>query len=122
MEAERSAGGLMTRERVIDKVNKLLALASSPEMEEARSAAHMAAQLIRDNQLQIIDPTERHPAQQETWGGSWGKRDPHDGFVITSKYPGRCKGCHRAYDEGDRIFWKKGVGSWHEACKFERPF
>jgi hypothetical protein len=105
----------MTQDRVIDKVVKLLALASSSVVEEARSAAHMAAQLIRDHQLQVVDPTEK-PARR---GGPM--QDPYDGIVITSKYPGRCKGCGKGYKEGDRVFWKKGVGAWHARCKFEEP-
>jgi len=107
----------MTQERVIDKVTKLLALAASPVMEEARSAAHMAAQLIRDHQLQVVDPTEK-PVRQKVGGV---KQDPYDGFTITSRYAGRCKGCGRSYREGDRVFWKKGVGAWHARCKFEEP-
>ncbi len=38
---------------IVDRVMKLVMLASSPEKEEARTAAHKACELIREHKLQV---------------------------------------------------------------------
>jgi Protein of unknown function (DUF2786) len=42
--------------RILDRVRQLIALASSPEPEEARTAAVLACQLIREHGLKLSDP------------------------------------------------------------------
>lgn len=52
--------------RVIERVRKLLALATSADLEEARSAAHAAAKLILAHQLEVV-PTRELLARREAW-------------------------------------------------------
>jgi hypothetical protein len=94
------------RETVIDKVRKLIALASSPYEEEARSAAFKAAALIREFQLDVIDPAQR-PRRNDDWP-RW--------VEIISRYDGRCKTCLHSYAVGDYVLWKQGVGCIHTDC------
>lgn len=42
------------RGRVLDRVKKLIALASSPNLEEARTAAFQACKLIREHELVVV--------------------------------------------------------------------
>lgn len=53
------------RGSVVDRVNHLLALAAGDPTEEARTAAHQAARLIRENGLVVLaadDPRLKAPA------------------------------------------------------------
>lgn len=90
------------KERIVEKVRKLIALASSPHEEEARSSAYKAAALIREFQLDVVDPVRRQQS------GDWRE--------IVSRYAGRCKTCHQPFDVGDLVFWRPGTGCIHEYC------
>jgi hypothetical protein len=35
---------------------------------------------------------------------------------MISKFPGRCRGCSKPYDEGTDIYWTKEEGGWHWNC------
>lgn len=35
---------------------------------------------------------------------------------MISKFPDRCKGCGKATNEGEDIYWTKEEGGWHWAC------
>ena len=94
----------MDRETVISKVRKLIALASSPYEEEARSSAFKAAALIREFQLDVVDPVLIPRAAEPRW------------MPIISKYNGWCKTCRSAYSIGERVLWKRGVGCIHDDC------
>jgi hypothetical protein len=56
--------------RILDRVRQLIALASSPEQEEARTAAVLACQLIREHGLVVSEAgapaTSRPPWQHST--------------------------------------------------------
>jgi hypothetical protein len=91
-----------SKDTVIVKVRKLIALASSPYEEEARSSAFKAAALIREFQLDVVDPVR--PVQRDGWTN------------IISRYDGSCKTCRRRYAVGDLVLWKRGVGCIHEEC------
>lgn len=86
----------MIRTSVVDKVMKLIRLASSSHEEEARSAAYRAASLIREFNLDVVDPTAA-PLTSE-WK------------IILSRYWGQCIACRQRYKVGERIWWKKNVG------------
>lgn len=43
----------MTDQRIIDKIQKLIAMAESPAIEEARTSAHMACKLILKHGLKV---------------------------------------------------------------------
>lgn len=103
----------MIREQVVDKVKKLIMLATSPNESEARSAAFRAASLIREFNLDILDPLTRDDANAHASGS----RDWPRWVYIISRYDGRCKSCGDSYSAGDRIQWKKNVGCVHEDCE-----
>jgi hypothetical protein len=104
------------RETIVDKVRKLIALASSPYEEEARSSAFKAAALIREFNLDIIDPASRYTAtpDSDTRSVEWPRW-----VYITARYSGYCKTCREPYSAGERVQWKKNVGCLHEDC--DRP-
>ena len=35
---------------------------------------------------------------------------------IVTKYPGFCRVCNRAIEEGKEVYFEKGKGIWHLAC------
>lgn len=41
---------------------------------------------------------------------------PNGSVKLTSKYPGWCKGCGKAYSSGDVIYWRKDHGATHLKC------
>jgi hypothetical protein len=41
---------------------------------------------------------------------------PVNGSIITVKYKSRCIRCNRLIRPGERAFWKKGLGIWHDSC------
>lgn len=36
--------------------------------------------------------------------------------LFESKYDGQCRACGHSYNTGDKIYWKRGEGSRHQAC------
>lgn len=36
--------------------------------------------------------------------------------LITTQYAGQCVSCDEDYDVGERVYWEKGLGCWHEEC------
>ncbi len=56
---------------ILDKVRKLLELANSPEPEEARSAAHKAAKLIREHGLVLSKPVPFQRTVAEATVANW---------------------------------------------------
>lgn len=133
------------RAKALDKIRKLIALASSPHPEEARSAAHKAAALIREFKFEITD-TQTRVNVSFSYGnpGSAGPftaneaRDRWRDFyeraarttataseeaswrLITAKYEGKCSWCRGKYTVGDRIFWKKGYEGTHFKCPWPK--
>jgi hypothetical protein len=101
-------------ETVVEKVRKLIALATSPYAEEARTAAFKAAALIREFQLDVVDPVQRprpERTKQATPQPEWPRW-----VRLVSKYDGYCKTCRRRYLTGQSVRWKQGVGCIHEYC------
>lgn len=100
----------MNRETVLSKVRKLIALAGSPHVEEARSSAFKAAELIREFQLDVVDPVQR-PRPAAEWP-RW--------VTLITKYDGRCKTCGESYLVGDSVLWYQVVGCIHMDCDTPR--
>ncbi len=79
---------------IVDRVMKLVMLASSPEKEEARTAAHKACELIREHKLQVtlsvhaahVAAAHRQPPSQPQGF----IRCPRHGYL---SYGGNCPGC-----------------------------
>ena len=99
------------------KVRQLIALATDPgaAAEEARTAAFLAVKLIRKHSLLDTDPPPPPPPppSRPTSPSRDEKARP---VKIHAKFPGTCRGCGRAFDAGDRVWWLKGVGSRHMGC------
>lgn len=85
---------------VMNRVQKLLAMSTSPVEEEARTAAHMACKLIIEHGL-------LKPAQSTAADNTRPRRFP-------SGYSGVCKHCGEPYAAGEYILWKRGHGTTHE--------
>ena len=93
-----------------EKVRRLLAQATSPFEEEARTAALLAARLIAQYGLQVVDPVKREPV----------KRDSSGLFVrIKAKYTGRCKVCMGVILLEQKVWWKHGYGCVHDECMID---
>ncbi len=106
---------------VVDRVNKLLALASSPNMHEARNAALLAAKLIREHGLEVRErrntprpratprptPKPRRPSS---------KKNVRVPPIIESPLGGDCAFCGKRYRAGSEVHWSDADGGIHPAC------
>ena len=106
--------------RVLSKVEKLVAMTSSPHVEEARTSAFMACKLIRDHGLQIVAYSAR--ASDETVYQSPPKQEPEpkppsEFIPIQVKHRGYCRHCGKSIYAGEMALWCKGKGLLHFACQ-----
>jgi hypothetical protein len=101
---------------VIDRVNKLLALASSPNLHEARNAAVLAAKLIREHGLEVRErePGKRKTPQPRRPSSKRNKRVELP--TIESPLGGECVVCGRRYRAGSTIHWSDAEGGIHTDC------
>jgi len=124
---------------VLERIQQLLALSTSPNEHEARNAALLAARLIREHKVQLAlparSPTPREtrrttpreaprkstPKQAARRSSSGGRRarvsDPPE--RIESPLGGDCLACGGRYRAGQSIFWFTSGGGMHPAC-FEK--
>lgn len=99
-------------ERVLERIDRLMALAASANENEARNAAALAVRMIRyfGVTLSLGGPSRDIHAE----------RQPSSGLAvpvtIQSKYDGRCRSCGAVYRVGDRVQWARGKGAAHVAC------
>jgi hypothetical protein len=105
--------------RVLSKVEKLLAMTSSPYAEEARTSAFMACKLIRDHGLQVVAYSAR--ASQKTSyqppPGPKPEPEPASEFIpIRVKHKGYCRHCGITIYANEMALWCKGKGLLHFAC------
>jgi hypothetical protein len=109
---------------VLDRAKNLLALTTSPNENEARTAALVLAKLIREHKLVIAMPRTGHtPARatpsgkKKTPGSKRGVRkvaDPPE--RITSPLGGECIHCGTRYKAGTPIYWFSAGGGMHTRC------
>ena len=108
---------------IVDRVNKLLALATSPNMHEARNAALLAAKLIREHGLEIRErhhearktprPTPRPTPKPRRPSSKKNLRVPP---IIESPLGGDCVVCGRRYKAGTEVHWSDAEGGIHTTC------
>jgi hypothetical protein len=108
---------------IVDRVNKLLALATSPNMHEARNAALLAAKLIREHNLEIREsdgvkrktprPTPRPTPKPRRPSSKKNARVPP---VIESPLGGDCAVCGKRYRAGSEVHWSDADGGIHTGC------
>ena len=112
---------------IVDRVNKLLALAASSNMHEARNAALLAAKLIAEHGLEIRErtdsqsgprrktprPTPRPTPKPKRPSSKKNLRVPP---VIESPLGGDCVVCGRRYKAGTDVHWSDAEGGIHTTC------
>lgn len=92
---------------VVATVTKLIALSTSPNEHEARTAAFQACKMILQNSLMVCvktDPWSPPPYRPPIRKDDVTKR-------IVAKFGGTCRCCGSTYGEGDYIHWAKGRGA-----------
>lgn len=94
-------------------MNKLLALATSANMHEARNAALLAAKLIREHGLVVQEPGRRATPKPRRPSSKKNAQVPP---VIESPLGGECVVCGRRYRAGTEIHWSDAEGGIHTAC------
>jgi hypothetical protein len=105
--------------RLISKVEKLVAMTSSPHTEEARTSAFMACKLIRDHGLQIVarnGNAYQEPAYQPPPNTQPEPEPPNELIPIKVKHKGYCRRCGKSIFAGEMAFWRKGKGLLHFDC------
>ena len=126
---------------VVQRVNALIALASSPNRNEAESAAYKACQLIREHKLVVTSSTQAlpeatppgrpyKPRHQPTAPRSSppGGDEPSPSTTPTgTKLYGLCRGCGARVSYGesmcascasvDQVNARHVYGAWHVECQ-----
>jgi len=116
---------------VLDRIQHLLALASSPNENEARNAAVLAAQLIKKHGVQLTMPPRgssgKHAATREpepppastrkkTPGSKRVKRVADPAERIQSPLGGECIHCGQRYKPRESVYWFSSGGGMHVKC------
>lgn len=104
---------------VLDRVKKLLALATSPFPEEARTAAFKAAQLIKEHKIELRLPGPV-AGGVPPWSPPPSKPKEQERRIIVSKYEGWCRVCSSGYAVGEYVAWAKEKGAIHAKCWTEQ--
>lgn len=130
----------MSRASVLDRLEKLFAMAGSPVVEEARTAALMAVKLMKKHgivpRFPESEPERVHtptppapPPPQQPWSGQYQDRSQYQpprayhppGFDKYKSMPAMrsaaCKACGQLYNAGETVL--VGVsrhGITHERC------
>jgi len=120
--------------KLLDQIQKLIALTGSPYEEEARSAAYRACKLIRDNgiKLTLEEPVllpvpAQKPVQKPVHNSSQRQYTQHR---PTNHYPpkvgratrvmvdfeGHCLACRGPFNCYDTVYWVRGLGFTHDDC------
>jgi hypothetical protein len=108
---------------VLERVQKLIALASSPNENEARNAAVLATRLIRRHRLVIslppATPVTAAPKAKKTSSRRGVRQVADVPERIVSPLGGECTMCGARYRGGQHVYWFTSGGGMHEAC-FEK--
>lgn len=96
---------------ILDRLEKLMAMAGSPVQEEARTAALMAVTLMKKHGIRLSLPDDA-PAPRA-------RQKPRAPEVVahakTAKVDGFCKQCGGVYFRGDSV-WVGRSGVTHAQC------
>ena len=120
---------------VVERVAQLMALATSPNENEARNAALLAVQLIRKHRIVLTMPiggsspsiprarTKSDPNRPADGGGARrsrssgrGKRVADPPEKITAPLGGECTECGSRYRADTTIYWFAAGGGMHTKC------
>jgi hypothetical protein len=116
---------------ILERIQHLLALAASPNENEARNAAVLAAQLIQKHGVQLTMPPSRQssgkhaatrapepaPApRKKTPGSKRVKRVADPAERIQSPLGGECIHCGSRYKPRESVYWFASGGGMHVRC------
>ena len=110
----------------LERIRRLIALTSSPSIEEARTAAYQACRLIREFDVQVGAAL---PANDTFWSSYQPPPRPRpappprptDGHkCIVTKFESMCSHCGEKIHVGQDIAWCRGKASYHWSCHVER--
>jgi hypothetical protein len=106
---------------ILERIEQLLALTASPNEHEARTAAMLAAALIRKHKVVLSMPGARvktpNPSPRRARSSPRGVRrvvDPPD--RIEAPLGGDCVHCGGRYAGGQTIYWIRSGGGLHLKC------
>ena len=119
---------------VVEKVEQLIALATSPNENEARTAALLAVQLIRKHRLVLSQPASgsggharartksdpgraaEHASTRRSRSSGKGKRVADPPERIVAPLGGECVECGTRYRADQPIYWFAAGGGMHVKC------
>jgi hypothetical protein len=112
---------------ILERLQRLLALAESPNDNEARNAALLAVRLIKQHGVKLALPTEPPTSTPRRPSPSAGtrRRTPVSGRTkrvadvpapIVSPLGGDCIECGTRYRAGSSIYWLESGGGLHTRC------
>jgi len=107
--------------RVVDKVQRLIALAASSNVEEARNAAYLACQLIREHRLDVV--AKRDPEVMQIAAAARAaeptikfRASPTVGLATRVDRATKCTRCPHSIEVGAPAVFEPGRGVAHQAC------
>lgn len=107
--------------KVLQKLDKLIALSGSDQIEEARTAAFMACKIIRDNEIRLGSFKEAGNAEPRVATQHTESQENKDNLpkpmMIIVKFNTKCRACGHLIQEGTPAYWVKGTGCYHPTCK-----
>lgn len=111
---------------VLQKIQALLALAASSNLDEARNASYVAVKLIRQHHIVLVHPATQTGTSFPPPSVPMGKAvpakkrkapTPDDGWKsIKAKFGGSCKWCGKRIEQNAPIYWSKDHGAYHPVC------
>jgi hypothetical protein len=100
-------------DKTVAKVEKLVAMSASPQLEEARTAAYLACRLIREHSLCIGACEPIYESKQTRHEPQNQQKEPR---LIRVRHQGYCKLCRDSIFPGEMAYWIAGGGLWHSHC------
>lgn len=112
---------------VLERLQRLLALAESPNENEARNAAMLAVRLIRQHGVTFTVPATRptptprrvspsEGTRRRTSSSGRSRRVADIPAAIVSPLGGDCVECGSRYRAGSSIYWLSSGGGLHTRC------
>lgn len=110
----------------VDKIMRLVALASSPNEHEARTAAWMACKAIREGGLVLVPvesarqrppppPPRPEPPPRPNYADAKAKATARK--LIVLQFKGWCRTCRQDIPAGAEAWWAKGDGCVCTRCQ-----
>jgi hypothetical protein len=102
---------------LLERIQHLIALSTSPNEHEARNAALLAVRLIRQHGIVLSHPAPARTARRTPGGSRPGVRRVADAVErIRSPLGGDCVRCGQRYASGAEVYWLASGGGMHPRC------